>query len=722
MERTVYHDANTRYTVLRLNVPGATELVTAVGRSDGIEDGAPAEFFGEWTVHPSHGRQFSFSRVVRETPTTPAGIRARLTSYPGVGERMAQRIVERFGEDTLSILDKQPRRLLEVDGIAGKTLERIVSYHKTRIGPLAELEDRLLELDLSPRLASVLARRYGEQAREMLEHQPYRLAREVHGIGFITADRIARALGIEMDSPERIEAGILHALSQSQSDGHCGLPVERLMDAAVSVLGLPPDMITPSAELLIEGGELVFEEMLSGLNVVFSRVFVSMEQHVAGVVAQLALADRSTWSATALPDHLSDGQKQAVAAIAESGLCILTGGPGTGKSTVIRQVIELAEANEVEVFLAAPTGRAAKRLDETTGHPAKTIHRLLEIQGDSGTFFYNANNPLPAGLVVIDEASMLDIELGESLLTALTPAHRLLLVGDVDQLPSVGPGNVLRDLIQAAGDAGCVPVVRLTKIFRQAEGSGIVRAAHKVLNGDKLDREENPQKDFFVVHTRQAARAHDKIVAMATTRVAEAYGFDPMVDVQILCPMHKGQAGTEAFNRTLQQHYVGDNPFVELSFFGRSGRRFHLGDRVMQTRNDYDKGVFNGDIGRVSGLDPEEQTVTAHFDGRSVVFSGREIASLSLAYAISIHKSQGSEFRAIMIPILAEHHVMLRRNLLYTALTRARELCVLVGDPRAIDRAIMKSDAAQRFTGLRERTVEALRTSLGESELVLHNP
>jgi len=377
---------------------------------------------------------------------------------------------------------------------------------------------------------------------------------------------------------------------------------------------------------------------------------------------------------------------------------------------VASAVLALAEHNHTPVLLAAPTGRAAKRLEQATGQSASTIHRLLEIQPDSGQFAFNANQPLPPGLLVVDEASMLDLPLSEALVTALTPEHRLLLVGDADQLPSVGPGNVLRDVIAAAsGRDSPIPVIRLDRVFRQAEGSSIVENAHRVLHGERPISDDAAGHErggeFFVVRATDAERAHELVVRMVTERIPEAYGLDPKSDVQVLCPMHKGRAGTEALNRALQDKLVGDAPGITVSIGNASvpARVFRLGDRVMQTKNDYERGVFNGDIGTVARVDVKERRVVIDFDGTIVSFDANETGSIQLAYAISIHKSQGSEFPAVVIPILGEHHVMLRRNLLYTAITRARRLCVLVGDPRAIDRAVRTSDAARRFTGLEAR-------------------
>lgn len=714
VERMVFHSPDSRWTVLRVHVADEPTLVTFVGRAMDVEEGAEVSAHGRWTVHHTHGRQFQFEALKLRQPTTPAQIVARLKTYPGIKDVMAERIVKRFGADTLEILDRQPRRLLEVTGLGQKTLDSISAYHEERRGPMAELENRLLELEVSPRLSQTLHKRYGDQALAMLEHHPYRLAREVHGIGFTTADKIARALGVDPQSEERVEAGILYALQRAQNDGHCALPPERLLEMARGVLSLPRDPIEAGIDRLVDASELIprLRPATDGGpdELYFLRRFDEAEDNLVECLLALALAPRESWEVGELPERLSPGQRRAVEALAGAGVVILTGGPGTGKSTVVANVIATAQRAGEPLLLAAPTGRAAKRLEQATGEPARTVHRLLEVQPETNDFKYCANNPLPSGLVVIDESSMLDLELAESLITALTPSNRLLLVGDADQLPSVGPGNVLRDLIRAAESSDVpIPVVRLDTIFRQQEGSTIVSNAHRVLHGQPLEPDEPSRGragEFFVLRASDAQRTHDKIVEMAAERIPAAYGFERVGEIQVLCPMHKGHAGTEAFNRSLQARYTGEREGMQAPGpRGPDGRTFRLGDRVMQIRNDYERGVFNGDIGVVQRMHAGQGNLTVDFEGTTATYEIKDLGALRLAYAISIHKSQGSEFPAVLMPMLPEHHVMLRRNLLYTAMTRARRLCVVVGDPRAIDRAIRRSDAARRWTGLAERTL-----------------
>jgi len=721
---TVYHDERTRYTVLRVQMQGEVGPVTWVGRSSAVDDGTAISAAGEWAYHPTHGRQFAFSRLVARAPTTLPGIQRRLERYPGLGAEKAERIVAKFGLDTLTILDKQPRRLLEVEGIGPKTLERILAFHEARNGPVVEVENQLLELDLPTFYAEAIVQRYQDQSLQVLRERPYRLAREVRGIGFLTADKIARALGVDLESDDRIDAGLLHTLEQAENDGHCALPDNVLVQQATRLLELPGERIADGVARLIGGGDLVVDDR-PGLPapLCYPPRHYEAELHVASTLVDLAFGtgDRPRWRQIAMPSDLSPGQAAAVAAIADAGLVVLTGGPGTGKSTVTRQIIETALANQSELLLAAPTGRAAKRLAEATGHKATTIHRLLEIQGNTGQFGFDAGNPLPPGLVVIDEASMLDLPLAASLLSALTPEHRLLLVGDADQLPSVGPGNVLRDVIAAADRPNSpIPVVRLTQIFRQAEGSSIVVGAHQILHGRVPQADRGNEGQFYIIHARDAERAHELVMKAVTERIPQAYGLDPRSEVQVLCPMHKGRAGTEALNLALQEHHTRGRPELVHSAPGRAHPRvFRVGDRVMQIRNDHERGVFNGDIGVVVSVQEDTQTLTVEVDGVPVAYDHKQLGALQLAYAVSIHKSQGSEFPAVVVPLLGEHHVMLRRNLLYTAVTRARRLCVIVGDPRAITQAVHRGDAARRYTGLSDRLLSALRARLGDPDVVL---
>ncbi len=706
--RVVYRDPGSAYTVLRLKVDGAPVLQAAVGRAPELDEGATVHLEGHWVEHPTHGRQFQFERVQVKAPVTSEGIERRLRRYPGIGPTTAARVVQHFGADALRVLDEDPARLLEVPGLGERSLERIVAYHQAHQGPLARIEARLLELGLTPHLAEAIHHRYGDDALDVLAREPYRLARDVRGVGFLTADKIARAHGVGLDSPERVEAGLLYALERAEGEGHCALPVPDLVRDSARLLQVPPEDTLRGLERLCEAAHLVVADDVAPEPLVYRHPMWVVEDQIAQILADLAGTPVTPWAVEALPGHLGPGQAQAVRAVAAHRVVLLTGGPGTGKSTVVHTVIELARRNDCEVLLCAPTGRAAKRLEQATGHEARTVHRLLEIQPEDGGFVHGRDDPLPPGLVVVDEASMLDVWLARALLAALDDGHRLLLVGDADQLPSVGPGNVLRDVLEAAAAAPEVmPVVRLHQVFRQAEGSSIVANAHRILAGERPHPDApGGEGEFFVVRPRDVEHAQALVLRTVTERIPRVFGLDPRTEVQVLTPMHRGAVGTEALNRLLQAHLTGTG--TGLTAPG-GGRTFHVGDRVMHTRNDYERGVFNGDVGVVARVDPERRELVVDMDGSRVRYEHGDLSALQLAYAVSIHKSQGSEFPAVVVVLMPDHHVMLRRNLLYTAVTRARRLCVLVADPRAIDRALRRADAARRHTGLAAR----LRRRLG---------
>ncbi len=707
--RIVFRAPETDYTVARLETPEG-DTVTVVGHGGAVDEGVDVILTGAWGTHPTYGRQFRYRTAAIRPPRTEAQLERRLQRYPGVGPEVARRIVRRFGLATLDVLEREPRRLAEVRGIGPRTAARIAAYHREQTGPRAALEARLAELGVSTRFAAPIHRRYGDEALAVLSNDPYRLAREIDGIGFATADRIARAQGVAPDDPGRIEASLLHALERAEADGHCALPREVLCAQAVELLDVEPDRIAEGFDRLVRTGHLVVEAYGRHASepLVFRLPVLRAERTVAETIAALSAEPVAPWSCGRLPEHLSDGQKTAVRAVAEHAFTVLTGGPGTGKSTVVRNVLELAEANGVEVLLCAPTGRAAKRLEAATDHPAQTIHRLLEVDPATGRFRHGPDDPLAPGLLVVDEASMLDIHLARALFGALTCEHRVLLVGDADQLPSVGPGNVLRDVLSAAEAApDRIVVVALTEIFRQAEGSSIVANAHRILAGERPVSDPGQEEgQFFVVSARSPEQVHDQIVRLVTERIPAAFGLDPKADVQVLVPMHRGAVGTIRLNEALQARLSPDGP--ELRTGGPSGRVFRLGDRVLQTRNDYGKGVFNGDVGTVVRIDEDAGALTVDMDGQRVRYERDELGALQLAYAMSIHKSQGSEFPAVVVGLSHDHHIMLRRNLIYTAVTRAERLCVVVAQPRALDRAVARADAARRHTGLAERLLRAL--------------
>jgi exodeoxyribonuclease V alpha subunit len=747
LERITFQSEDDGYTVGKLTPAGKRFQVTIVGKLAGVRPGETLHLEGEWQEHRDHGRQFGVVTCRTLMPATIDGIRRYLGSglVKGIGPATAQKITDTFGKFTLEVIEREPDRLGEVPGLGRKKVELIKQAWREQ-QRIKEVMIFLQEVGLPTGMAVRIYKQYGDAAIQVVRDEPYRLADEVYGIGFLTADKIASALGLAHDDPRRIAAGLRHTLGTATEDGHSYLPAGELIRRAASLLGVDQGQVQ---EVLADpelAGEIEIpdeERRAKGENLpddanghsslvvrpsspVYLKPLAMAETGVAAAILrqQRAPSTMAGFYGQARWDqvfaHLQDRrdlrfterQRDAIRTTLTQKVSVLTGGPGTGKTTVLRTIVSLVAARGYKALLASPTGRAAKRLSEVTSAEAKTIHRLLEYApGGGGSFRRNAEWPLECDLLVVDEVSMLDILLANHLLKAVPPQAHLLLVGDADQLPSVGPGNVLRDVMVAAEDrTSAIALVRLREVFRQGEGSTIVTNAHRVLHGERPLADASGSKgEFYVVSAREPERVHELVVRMASERIPEAYGLDPVHDVQVLCPMHKGRAGTEALNVALQAQHGAGRPALEYRGGGRTTlRKFMVGDRVMQTKNDYQKGVYNGDVGIVLALDPEEDAVDVSIDGAKQRYVGKELLALRLAYAVSIHKSQGSEFPAVIIPLLTEHHVMLRRNLLYTAITRARSLCVLVGDPRAIDRAVRQVDAARRHTGLTGRLLQAL--------------
>ena len=712
VERFVFKGEESGFTVARFETPGR-EVVTIVGELVGVTEGLPLRLRGQWVVDKKWGRQFKIATYQLKAPETLVGIERFLGSgvIPGIGPGIAKGMVAKFGMETLEVIDKQPHRLTEVPGIGTQRAAKIAEAFAAQ----RHVQDVMVFLrghGVSSAFAARIVKKYGKDAINVVRSNPYRLAHEVWGIGFRTADEIAQKLGIARDAPERLEAGLLHALETANEDGHMHLPDEELVRVAGDLLGIATDKIVPRLAALEQRG-LVIRESLGDRGACSSLPWA----YQAEVEAATRLADlvRDPPRALGLDVHaaihafeavtglaLAGQQRRAVEAALTDGVVVITGGPGVGKTTIVKAIVHLAKLAHKKVGLAAPTGRASKRLAEATGMEAMTIHRLLEFQPHEGGFQRGPTNPLELDMLVIDESSMVDAQLFRSVLVALAPGTRLVLVGDIDQLPSVGAGAVLSDVI--ASEAATV--IRLTEIFRQAAASKIVVSAHRINSGElpDLDTPQGAHADFYFINRDDPEAARATIVELVSERIPARFGFDAVTEVQVLAPMHRGDLGTGALNRALQEKL---NPARGGKELARGERVFRAGDKVMQLRNDYDRGVFNGDIGVIAGLD-EENVVRVDFDGRIATYERAELDQLIHAYAVSVHKSQGSEYPAVVIPIVTQHYMMLQRSLLYTAVTRGKKLVVLVGSKRAVSLAVQNADAKRRYTWLAERVRHAL--------------
>lgn len=726
LERITYSNEENGYTVARVDTGrGGGELLTVVGSLLGAQPGESLRMEGRWGSHPQYGRQFTVENYTTVLPATIQGIRRYLGSglIKGIGPRIADRIVEHFGTDTLDIIEREPKRLVEVPGLGPKRTRMIGAAWEEQKA-IKEVMVFLQGVGVSTSIAVRIYKKYGDASISVVRNQPYRLAADVWGIGFLTADRIAQAVGIPHDSPDRVKAGLRHALSQSADQGHCFLPEERLIADAVKLLQVDTGLVIDSlAELAAdeeEGGvvrERVPDPDGEPVTGVFLLPFHRAEVSLAAQLRRLMRAEEDrmaafqdvdwdkalAWLADRTGAELAPEQEAAVRLALTRKVAVLTGGPGCGKSFTVRSVVELARAKKAKVLLAAPTGRAAKRLAELTGAEASTVHRLLELK-PGGDAAYDRDRPLDADLVVVDEASMLDVLLANKLVKAVAPGAHLLLVGDVDQLPSVGAGQVLGDLLAPESP---VPSVRLTRIFRQAQKSGVVTNAHRINAGEHPLTSGLP--DFFLFVAEDTEEAGRLTVDVAARRVPAKFGLDPRRDVQVLAPMHRGPAGAGTLNGLLQQAVTPARPGLPEKRFG--GRVFRVGDKVTQIRNNYEKGrngVFNGTVGVVTALDLDDQRMTVLTDeDEEVGYDFDELDELAHAYAVTIHRSQGSEYPAVVIPVTTSAWTMLQRNLLYTAVTRARKLVVLVGSRKAIGQAVRTVSAGRRFTALDRRLTEA---------------
>ncbi|MDF0372218.1 ATP-dependent RecD-like DNA helicase [Streptomyces sp. KA12] len=718
LERITYANEENGYTVARVDTGrGAGDLLTVVGSLLGAQPGESLRMEGRWASHPQFGKQFQVDNYTTVLPATIQGIRRYLGSglIKGIGPVMADRITTHFGVDTLDIIEQHPKRLVEVPGLGPKRTKMIAAAWEEQKA-IKEVMVFLQSVGVSTSIAVRIYKKYEDASISVVKNQPYRLAADVWGIGFLTADRIAQAVGIPHDSPERVKAGLQYALSQSTDQGHCFLPEERLIADGVKLLQVDTGLVIDCLAELAQDPEGVVREKVPGpedgqpVTAVYLVPFHRAEISLAAQVQRLLRTpeDRMPgfqevdwdkalgWLAGRTGATLAPEQEAAVRLALSRKVAVLTGGPGCGKSFTVRSVVELARARNAKVVLAAPTGRAAKRLSELTGAEASTVHRLLELK-PGGDAAYDRERPLDADLVVVDEASMLDLLLANKLVKAVAPGAHLLLVGDVDQLPSVGAGEVLRDLL---AEGGPVPAVRLTTIFRQAQKSGVVTNAHRINSG--VPPLTQGLDDFFLFVEDETEDAGVLAVDVAARRIPAKFGLNPRRDVQVLAPMHRGPAGAGHLNGLLQQAITPGRPGLPEKRFG--GRVFRVGDKVTQIRNNYDKGengVFNGTVGVVIALDADEQRLTVLTDEEEeIAYDFDELDELAHAYAMTIHRSQGSEYPAVVIPVTTSAWMMLQRNLLYTAVTRAKKLVVLVGSRKAIGQAVRTVSAGRRCTAL----------------------
>ncbi|HUS31366.1 MAG TPA: ATP-dependent RecD-like DNA helicase [Kofleriaceae bacterium] len=673
------------YTVARF-APDSGAAITIVGKLVEINEGMPITIHGQWVEDKKYGRQFKVSFAHPRTPKTVIGIERFLASglIKGVGPAIAKRIVEKFGKDTLEVIDKSPHRLTEIAGIGTAKAKQVADA----IAAQKHVQDVLVFLQghgITMASAARIVRQYGKDAINVVRANPYRLAHEVWGIGFRTADAIAEKLGIARDAPERLEAGLLHALETSAEDGHMHLPDEELVAAAAALLGIDAAKL-PVRLGALEHSKKVVREVLGhrGPCTALPDLYAA-EHESAALLAEIAATPARSFpldiaaavhafeSVTGL--ELARQQRQAVEASLRDRCVVITGGPGVGKTTIVKAIVHLARLGSRRVSLAAPTGRAAKRLGEATAAEAMTIHRLLEFNPNEGGFQRSRENPLDADMLVVDEASMVDALLFRAVLGALRPGAQLVLVGDVDQLPSVGAGAILADVIES----GAATVIRLTEIFRQAAASKIVVSAHRINRGELPDLDSAPggDSDFYFITRDDPNAARDTIVELVAERIPARFKLDSISDVQVLTPMHRGDLGTASINRALQDRLNTGTPGSQELV--RGDRTFRPRDKVMQLKNDYDRNVFNGDIGVIEAIDHDAGTLRVDFDGRIVPYERAELDQLVHAYAVSVHKSQGSEYPAVVIPLVTQHFMMLGRSLLYTAVTRGQKLVVIVG-------------------------------------------
>jgi len=705
IERVTFHNDESGFCVLRVRARGQRDETTVVGSLPSVTAGEWLTAEGWWVRDKEHGLQFKARAMKTVPPTTAEGIERYLGSglVKGIGPVLAKRLVGRFGAEVLGVIDNRAAELESVDGIGPKRRERI-AHAWQEAKQVREIMLFLHSHGVGTSRAVRIFKTYGEQAIEKVRSNPYTLAKDIHGIGFATADQIAQKVGIPRDSINRARAGIDHVLLEATSDGHCALPLGKLKLAAVKLLEVQEAIVEEALSQMLTSGALLLEE-IDGEPLVFLPHLRRAEEGIAGRIRWLAgmatvyppidFDKAVAWCEQRTGKTLAPSQREALKTVFANRVVVITGGPGVGKTTLVNSILMILRAKGVKCLLCAPTGRAAKRLTETTGLEAKTIHRLLEIDPATGRFTRNESKPLSCDLLVVDETSMVDVPLMHSLVRALPNHASLILVGDVDQLPSVGPGTVLKDLIES----GMVSVVWLTEVFRQAAGSRIITNAHRIRRGQMPDvRGADPNSDFHFVERDEPEKIAATLVKLVQERIPKRFGMDPIGDVQVLCPMNRGSLGVRELNEALQR--VLNPPRPGEPAVERFGWRFQMRDKVIQTENDYGKDVFNGDVGIVERVDPVEQQVAVRFEDRLVKYDFGELDEVAPAYAVTIHKSQGSEFPAVVIPLATQHYMLLQRNLIYTGITRGKRLLVLIGQRKALGIAVRNDRPQRRYSGL----------------------
>lgn len=707
IERITFQNLENGFTIAQLKVSGKTDLVCIVGVMPMVRPGETVRCVGKWKHHLIHGRQFEVTECSVQAPADIVGIKKYLGSglIKGIGPVYAKRIVEKFGTDTLNVIDQNPDQLLEIEGLGGKRLDRIKSCWSDQKS-IRDVMVFLQSYGISPSYAQKIFKRYGSSSISKVRDNPYYLARDISGIGFKTADTIAQNLGIAKNAPQRIDSGIEYALQELSSDGHVCYVKQEFLDEAAKMLEVDRDLIESRLQALQQEKRIeLFDLFIEGKATPF--IWISSLFHAeVGIARELMRLKKASshlrqidtkraleWVQGILKIDLAAEQSTAVAQAVSEKVQVITGGPGTGKSTITKAILAITSKLTSKIMLAAPTGRAAKRMTEITGKKASTIHSLLEFDFTTGKFKRNRESPLDCDLLIVDEASMIDTYLMYGLLKAVPDHARLVLVGDINQLPSVGPGNVLKDIINSKS----ISVTLLTEIFRQAAGSRIVTNAHMINRGAFPEIRNHSDSDFFFMDVEKSEDVMGTIVALVAERLPRKYGFDPFNDIQVLAPMKRGVIGTENLNVVLQEKLNGRKDSLQYG-----GKKFSIGDKVMQLKNDYTREVFNGDIGRITDIDATEQEMLVKIDDRDVVYEFSDLDELTLSYAVSIHKYQGSECPCVVIPVHTSHFKLLTRNLLYTGVTRGKKLVVLVGTTKALAIAVHNNDVQKRYTGLEQ--------------------